>query len=76
MSKSLTSSQSQVGGISTDGKMITATAIVTTAPEGTFEIRNITLKGMRSDEIIVRMVATGVCHTDFSCANVSSSFHP
>ncbi|KAI3571638.1 aryl-alcohol dehydrogenase [Fusarium oxysporum f. sp. albedinis] len=49
--------------------MITATAIVTTAPEGTFEIRNITLKGMRSDEIIVRMVATGVCHTDFSCAN-------
>ncbi|KAF5572984.1 sterigmatocystin biosynthesis monooxygenase stcW, partial [Fusarium pseudocircinatum] len=49
--------------------MTTSTAIVTTAPEGTFEIRDITLKEMRSDEIVVRMVATGVCHTDFSCAN-------
>ncbi|RFU28222.1 hypothetical protein B7463_g8101, partial [Scytalidium lignicola] len=47
----------------------TATALVVSTPGGPFEVQKVELKDLRPDEIIVRMVATGVCHTDFSSTN-------
>ena len=47
-------------------------ALVVSEVNGPFEVKRITLKEMRPDEIIVRMVATGVCHTDFASADVRS----
>ncbi|KAJ9645510.1 hypothetical protein H2204_001090 [Knufia peltigerae] len=44
------------------------TALVITSHNGPFEQRQVQLKDMRPDEIIVRMVATGVCHTDVGSA--------
>lgn len=41
-----------------------------------FEPQTVVLGGFRDDEIVVRMVATGICHTDYACANVSPYFLP
>jgi aryl-alcohol dehydrogenase len=49
-------------------------ALVVTQLGGPFEVRRVSLKDMRADEIIVRMVATGVCHTDFASINVGPGF--
>ncbi|MDO5618865.1 NAD(P)-dependent alcohol dehydrogenase [Kocuria sp.] len=40
------------------------TAALATAPDTPFEIVNLDLTDLRPDEVRVRMVATGVCHTD------------
>lgn len=40
------------------------TAAIATAPETPFEIVELTLDEPRPDEVRVRLVATGVCHTD------------
>lgn len=38
-----------------------------------YELQQVIISGdLRSDEIIVRLVATGICQTDFSACNVSS----
>ncbi|OAP55976.1 hypothetical protein AYL99_10128 [Fonsecaea erecta] len=39
-------------------------ALVVSEPRGPFEVKEVQLKDMRPDEIVVRMIATGVCHTD------------
>lgn len=40
------------------------TAAVATAPQTDLDIRELTLDEPRADEVTVRMVASGVCHTD------------
>ena len=47
-------------------------ALVCSELKGPYELKRVKLGEMRADELIVRMVATGVCHTDFSVTNVSS----
>lgn len=39
-------------------------AAVLAEADGKFEIRELELQAPRSDEVVVRIVATGVCHTD------------
>jgi aryl-alcohol dehydrogenase len=41
-----------------------ATAAVLREPTGSFEIEQLEVGEPRADEVLVRMVATGVCHTD------------
>ena len=41
-----------------------ARAAVTPSKGAAFEIRDVTLAAPRDDEVLVRMVAVGVCHTD------------
>lgn len=48
--------------------MTVATAAVTWQAGDSFELREVHLDALRSDEVRVRMVATGVCHTDISAA--------
>lgn len=45
-------------------------ALVVSEVNGPFEVRAVKMKEMRADEIVVRMVATGVCHTDIATATV------
>ncbi len=45
--------------------MITTAAVVT-EPGGAFQLREVELDDPRPDEIVVKMVATGICHTDIS----------
>ncbi|MCT2588882.1 NAD(P)-dependent alcohol dehydrogenase [Streptomyces sp. N2-109] len=40
------------------------TAAVSTAPQAPFEMRELELSALAPDELRVRLVATGVCHTD------------
>lgn len=48
-----------------------AMALVVSQLGGPFEVREVQLSDdMREDEMIVRMVATSVCHTDLASANV------
>jgi aryl-alcohol dehydrogenase len=51
--------------------MSTTTAIgaVTASQGAPFEVRNLTVDDPRDDEIIVRIVASGICHTDVSAQN-------
>lgn len=47
----------------------TANALVVSGPQRPFELKEVQLhQDVRSDEILVRMVATGVCHTDLASA--------
>lgn len=47
-------------------------AIVCSVTNGPYEIKDVRIETMLDDEIAVRMVATGVCHTDFACTNVNN----
>jgi aryl-alcohol dehydrogenase len=40
-----------------------------TSDGGGFEINEVDLGAPRADEVLVRVTATGVCHTDLSCAD-------
>ncbi|GAB3170945.1 NAD(P)-dependent alcohol dehydrogenase [Myceligenerans halotolerans] len=42
----------------------TTRAAVLSAPQTSFTVRDVELDALRDHEILVRMVATGVCHTD------------
>ena len=42
----------------------TTRAAVLSAPQASFAVRDVELAGLREHEVLVRMVATGVCHTD------------
>lgn len=46
-------------------------ALVVSKLGGPFELKTVELKEMRDDEIVVKMVATGICHTDLATAHVS-----
>lgn len=41
-----------------------------------FEPQTLELGGFRADQIIVRIVTTWTCHTDYACANVRIYFFP
>ena len=40
------------------------TAAVATAPQSPFELRSVELESPRPDEVLVKIVGTGLCHTD------------
>lgn len=44
--------------------MITTRAAVLEKPGSPFEVQDVTLDDLRPDEVLVRMVAAGLCHTD------------
>ena len=41
-----------------------ATAAVLRTPEGAYSIEPVTLRDLRADEVLVRIVGVGMCHTD------------
>ena len=41
-------------------------AAVTRAPQASMSIETLTIEEPRDDEILVRLVATGICHTDIA----------
>lgn len=47
----------------------TATAAVLREPAGSFTFEEVELDGPRADEVLVRMVSTGICRTDIEFAN-------
>ncbi|KAK1771931.1 GroES-like protein [Phialemonium atrogriseum] len=47
----------------------TTTALVLTAIKGPLELREVHLDSIRPDEALVEIHASGICHTDISCAN-------
>jgi aryl-alcohol dehydrogenase len=54
--------------LTTPNKSKTTVALVVSSHDGLFEAKEVQLKDMRHDEILVRMIATGVCHTDIGSA--------
>lgn len=46
--------------------MTSITAAVVCAKGGPWSLETLTLDEPRDDEVLVRMVATGICHTDLS----------
>lgn len=46
-------------------------ALVCSGLNRPYQVQTILLGDPREDEVVVRLVATGVCHTDFACTNVS-----
>ena len=57
-----------LGGQSNMDKNDSTIALVVSEPGGPFELKEVRMKDMRPNEIIVRMVATGICHTDLATA--------
>ena len=50
----------------------TAQALVVSELGGPFEVKEVRLGEMRADEVVVKMIATGICHTDIASATVGS----
>jgi aryl-alcohol dehydrogenase len=48
---------------------ITAIGAVTASQGAPFQVRNLIVEDPRDDEIVVRIVASGICHTDVSAQN-------
>jgi len=46
--------------------MTTAQVAVLTGTDRPFEFREVTLDALRPDEVLIRVVATGLCHTDLA----------
>lgn len=44
------------------------TALVVPELNGKFELREICLDAIQPDEVLVEIHASGICHTDLSCA--------
>lgn len=49
-------------------------AAVLSEPKSKFTVQTIELEEPRADEILVKIVATGICHTDIAVANQDMSF--
>lgn len=45
------------------------TALVVSKPDGTFSYETIKLGKLKPDEALVEIHASGICHTDLSCAS-------
>lgn len=54
--------------------MSTTVAAVAPGPGEPFELAEVFLDDLRPDEVLVRMVATGICHTDLSAASGAIPF--
>lgn len=50
------------------------TAAVLPEPKSKFKVQSINLEEPRADEILVKVVATGICHTDLAVANQQIEF--
>jgi aryl-alcohol dehydrogenase len=48
----------------------TITAAIVRTPEGPFTLESVELDDLRADEVLVRIVAAGVCHTDLEMQHV------
>lgn len=50
---------------------IKSQALVSRGPfsEGKWAIEDIVLRDIRDDEVVVEMVASGICHTDLHCGD-------
>jgi Zn-dependent alcohol dehydrogenase len=46
----------------------TTTALVVPELNGKFELREVQLNAIQPDEVLVEIHASGLCHTDLSCA--------
>lgn len=46
--------------------MMRTTAAVTTRPNDPFDIRDVELDDLRSEEVLVRIMGVGICHTDLA----------
>lgn len=49
--------------------MSTTTALVVNEVNGPFALKEIALDTVKPDEVLIEIHATGICHTDLSCAN-------
>lgn len=47
-----------------------STTMALVVRDGLFEAKTVQLKEMRADEVLVRMVATGICHADVAMVKV------
>src|SRR5688500_1704378 len=47
--------------------MLSIAAAVVRKPNAPFEVEELTLDDPRDDEVLVRLVSSGVCHTDLIC---------
>ncbi|KAG4281753.1 hypothetical protein FPRO06_10657 [Fusarium proliferatum] len=50
-------------------KMTRTTALIAPALDGSFELKEVYLDSLQPDEALVEIHASGVCHTDLSCAS-------
>ncbi|OJD30180.1 alcohol dehydrogenase [Diplodia corticola] len=50
---------------------ITSKALVARGPfsQGKWSIEDVTLRALKPDEVVVEIVASGICHTDLHCGN-------
>ena len=60
---------------STDAR-ISTTAAVLDAFGGPFGLRSVEIEAPRDDEVLVRIVGTGVCHTDLAHRDGQAAFRP
>lgn len=56
---------------------IKSRAIVARGPfsQGKWALEDVTLRELRTDEVIVEMVASGICHTDLHCGNTADDLN-
>lgn len=53
---------------------ITSQALVARGPfsEGKWNLESVTLRDLGPDEVVVDMVASGICHTDLHCGDTAA----
>ncbi len=59
-----------------DGSLMDITAAVARAPGEAFRIEQLKLEAPRADEVLVRIVAAGMCHTDLMARDAPHLPHP
>ncbi|MEJ0025040.1 MAG: NAD(P)-dependent alcohol dehydrogenase [Rhizomicrobium sp.] len=59
-----------------DGDLLGITAAVARRPNEPFSIEQLTLEPPRPDEVLVRIVAAGMCHTDLMAKDTAQMPHP
>ncbi|KAB2572129.1 Geraniol dehydrogenase [Lasiodiplodia theobromae] len=54
-----------------DTSPITTQALVSRGPfsQGKWAVEDVTLRALKPDEVVVEIVASGICHTDLHCGN-------
>jgi aryl-alcohol dehydrogenase len=57
-------------------ELLDITAAVSRTPGGPFSIEQLKLEGPRPDEVLVRVVASGMCHTDLMAKDAPHMPHP
>jgi Zn-dependent alcohol dehydrogenase len=50
-------------------KMTQTTALIAPALDGSFELKEVHLDSLQPDEALIEIHASGICHTDLSCAS-------